>query len=165
MGNAHLLAPPTPISFLQSPFSSLTLILFDDIPVWGEPVDDGALGQIRAARQHAFAAAMMADHHLGYGLLIGGEGDESPHCYKRLDEVLEHHAGTVKVLHALTPLGVAMAGSGAFDPYKALPRKDRSGHVERAAGFEHVVHPQNPGPAGLGQDVGRERALKAIAGG
>lgn len=46
--------------------------LFDDIPVWGEPVDEGALGQIRAARQHAFAAAMMADHHLGYGVPIGG---------------------------------------------------------------------------------------------
>ena len=51
-------------------------------------------------------------------VLRGGEVDESPHCYKRLHEVLEHHAGTVRVLHTLTPLGVAMAGANTFDPYK-----------------------------------------------
>jgi tRNA-splicing ligase RtcB (3'-phosphate/5'-hydroxy nucleic acid ligase) len=50
--------------------------------------------------------------------LRGGGLDESPHCYKRLPEVLEHHRGTVKILHTLTPLGVAMAGAGEFDPYK-----------------------------------------------
>ena len=38
--------------------------------------------------------------------------------YKRLPEVLSHHAGSVRVLHTLTPLGVAMAGDDIFDPYK-----------------------------------------------
>lgn len=28
------------------------------------------------------------------------------------------HAGTVRVLHTLTPIGVAMAGRDEFDPYK-----------------------------------------------
>jgi tRNA-splicing ligase RtcB len=53
------------------------------------------------------------------GVELRGAGlDESPHCYKRLPEVLEHHAGTVRILHTLTPLGVAMAGANEFDPYK-----------------------------------------------
>lgn len=50
--------------------------------------------------------------------LRGGGPDESPHVYKRLPEVLEHHGKTVKILHTLTPVGVAMAGSDIFDPYK-----------------------------------------------
>jgi tRNA-splicing ligase RtcB len=48
----------------------------------------------------------------------GGGVDESPHCYKRLDEVLAAHGETIRVLHTLTPLGVAMAGANEFDPYK-----------------------------------------------
>jgi tRNA-splicing ligase RtcB len=51
-------------------------------------------------------------------VLRGGGVDESPHCYKRLDEVLEAHGETIRVLHTLTPLGVAMAGANEFDPYK-----------------------------------------------
>ena len=50
--------------------------------------------------------------------LRGGGVDESPHCYKRLSEVLEAHAGMIRVLQTLTPLGVAMAGELEFDPYK-----------------------------------------------
>ena len=50
--------------------------------------------------------------------LRGGDVDESPDCYKRLTDVLAHHNGMIKVLHALRPIGVCMAGSGDFDPYK-----------------------------------------------
>jgi tRNA-splicing ligase RtcB len=50
--------------------------------------------------------------------LIGGDLDESPMAYRRLPEVLAHHAGTVKVLHTLRPFAVAMAGAGEFDPFK-----------------------------------------------
>lgn len=50
--------------------------------------------------------------------LRGGGLDESPQAYKRLPEVLGHHDGTIKVLHTLTPSGVAMAGPHEFDPYK-----------------------------------------------
>lgn len=53
------------------------------------------------------------------GVELRGAGtDESPHCYKRLPEVLNHHANTVKIVHTLQPLGVAMAGENEFDPYK-----------------------------------------------
>jgi tRNA-splicing ligase RtcB len=53
------------------------------------------------------------------GVELRGAGtDESPHCYKRLPEVLAHHAETVRVLHTLRPLGVAMAGEGEVDPYR-----------------------------------------------
>jgi tRNA-splicing ligase RtcB len=50
--------------------------------------------------------------------LRGAGTDESPHCYKRLPEVLAHHSNTIRILHTLTPLGVAMAGENEFDPYK-----------------------------------------------
>lgn len=50
--------------------------------------------------------------------LRGAGVDESPHCYKRLNEVLEAHRKTVRILHTLTPVGVAMAGADEFDPYK-----------------------------------------------
>lgn len=55
----------------------------------------------------------------GKGIVLrGGGADEAPECYKRLPEVLEHHAGTIKVLHRLRPIGVAMAGANEVDPYK-----------------------------------------------
>jgi tRNA-splicing ligase RtcB len=50
--------------------------------------------------------------------LRGGAADEAPGAYKRLDEVLAHHAGTVRILHRLIPVGVAMAPAETFDPYK-----------------------------------------------
>lgn len=50
--------------------------------------------------------------------LRGGGTDESPHVYRRLPEVLQAHAGSIRVLHTLKPLGVAMAGELEFDPYR-----------------------------------------------
>ncbi len=53
------------------------------------------------------------------GVELRGAGtDESPHCYKRLPQVLRHHSASVRVLHTLTPVGVAMAGENEVDPYK-----------------------------------------------
>ncbi len=51
-------------------------------------------------------------------VLRGGGPDEAPQCYKKLDEVLAFHQGTIEVLHRLKPLGVAMAAPEIFDPYK-----------------------------------------------
>lgn len=51
-------------------------------------------------------------------VLRGGEVDEAPQAYKRLPEVLEAHKDSIKILHVLTPLGVAMAGKGVEDPWK-----------------------------------------------
>lgn len=50
--------------------------------------------------------------------LRGGGADEAPECYKKLDEVLSYHAGTIEVCHRLRPIGVAMAAADVFDPYK-----------------------------------------------
>src|ERR1700746_2678423 len=44
--------------------------------------------------------------------LVGADLDESPMAYRRLPEVIAQHAGTIKVLHTLRPLAVAMAGGG-----------------------------------------------------
>ncbi len=53
------------------------------------------------------------------GVVLRGAGtDESPHCYKRLPEVLEFHEPTIEVLHTLHPIGVAMAGADEFDPFR-----------------------------------------------
>jgi tRNA-splicing ligase RtcB len=53
------------------------------------------------------------------GVTLRGAGtDESPHCYKRLPEVLKYHEPTIEVLHTLHPIGVAMAGADEFDPYR-----------------------------------------------
>lgn len=62
---------------------------------------------------------MMRDWIEPLGVELRGAGtDESPHCYKRLPDVLAAHAASIKVLHTLTPLGVAMAGENEVDPYK-----------------------------------------------
>src|SRR5271154_488736 len=50
--------------------------------------------------------------------LRGGDLDEAPQAYRRLPEVLAAHDGMIRVLHTLTPIGVAMAGHDIYDPYK-----------------------------------------------
>ena len=76
------------------------------------------------ARRHqvsrgAISQGMMDEWVSGAGVTLRGAGvDESPHCYKRLPDVLAAHGDTIRVLHTLTPVGVAMAGAGEFDPYK-----------------------------------------------
>lgn len=51
--------------------------------------------------------------------LLGGDIDESPMAYRRLDDVLQFHEGTIKVVHRLRPFGVLMASSTdrRRDPY------------------------------------------------
>jgi tRNA-splicing ligase RtcB (3'-phosphate/5'-hydroxy nucleic acid ligase) len=50
--------------------------------------------------------------------LRGAGADEAPGAYKRLDQVLAAHSDTIRILHTLTPLGVAMAGPDVYDPFK-----------------------------------------------
>ena len=45
--------------------------IIDNIPVWGAPVDEGALKQIKTCYYIFAQAAMMADHQKGYGVPIG----------------------------------------------------------------------------------------------
>src|SRR5260370_7950893 len=44
----------------------------DGIPVWGREIDQAALKQIKTCYYIFGQAAMMADHHKGYGVPIGG---------------------------------------------------------------------------------------------
>lgn len=54
-----------------------------------------------------------------FGVELRGAGtDESPFVYRKLQQVLEAHAGTIEVLHVLKPIGVCMAGADEYDPYK-----------------------------------------------
>jgi tRNA-splicing ligase RtcB len=50
--------------------------------------------------------------------LIGGDLDESPMAYRRLDEVLSYHHGSIRIQHVLRPYIVVMAGAGEVDPFK-----------------------------------------------
>lgn len=50
--------------------------------------------------------------------LRGGDADEAPGAYKKLDEVLAAHGDYVEIVNVLRPVGVAMAGAGTVDPYK-----------------------------------------------
>ena len=50
--------------------------------------------------------------------LLGGDLDEAPQAYRRLPDVLAHHAGTVRIEHTLRPFAVVMAGADVLDPFK-----------------------------------------------
>jgi len=50
--------------------------------------------------------------------LVGGDLDEAPQAYRRLPDVLEQHAGTIRIEHTLRPFIVVMAGADVFDPFK-----------------------------------------------
>jgi tRNA-splicing ligase RtcB len=80
-------------------------------------VTDRKTGEVK--REGLIKPEMMRDWLTKSNVVLRGGGvDESPHCYKRLPEVLAAHGDTIRVLHTLTPLGVAMAGANEFDPYK-----------------------------------------------
>jgi len=72
--------------------------------------------------------------------LVGADLDESPMAYRRLPEVLAHHARSVKVLHTLRPFAVAMAKEASIATGITDPRVDD---------FEPLRKTQpgvNPGP-------------------
>lgn len=72
----------------------------------------------RKEAKRRFARAEMDEWLERRGVLLsGGDLDESPMAYRRLPEVLAHHAGTIHVQHTLRPFAVAMAGNEE-DPWK-----------------------------------------------
>jgi len=73
----------------------------------------------RMAAKRAFTKTQMDDWLQRRGVcLIGANLDESPMAYRRLPDVLAHHAATARVLHTLRPFDVVMAGEAEFDPWK-----------------------------------------------
>jgi tRNA-splicing ligase RtcB len=78
---------------------------------------DRKTGEVKRAGK--VTKQMMDEWIAREGVELRGAGlDESPHCYKRLPEVLAEHGDSIRVLHTLKPLGVAMAGANEFDPFK-----------------------------------------------
>ncbi len=74
---------------------------------------------LKVVRPGEISREMMLQWMREKGIELRGAGtDESPHVYRRLREVLDAHAGTIRILHTLRPLGVAMASEDEFDPYK-----------------------------------------------
>ena len=65
--------------------------------------------------RHDEMMSWLQDRHI---VLRGGDLDEAPQAYRRLPDVLAAHSGTIRILHTLRPLGVAMAGRDIADPYK-----------------------------------------------
>jgi tRNA-splicing ligase RtcB (3'-phosphate/5'-hydroxy nucleic acid ligase) len=47
-----------------------------------------------------------------------GAAGEAPDAHKRLDAGRAEHGDSIRVLHRLEPIGVAMAGPHIYDPYK-----------------------------------------------
>ncbi len=80
-------------------------------------ITDRKTGEVK--RPAKITRQMMDEKIVAAKVELRGAGvDESPHCYKRLHEVLTAHSNTVRILHTLTPVGVAMAGANEWDPYK-----------------------------------------------
>ena len=80
-----------------------------------------AAGRMKRGRRTGgrITRSMMMEWVRRQGVELRGAGtDESPHCYKRLTEVLEEHKNTIRIVHILRPIGVAMAGEDEFDPYR-----------------------------------------------
>ncbi len=67
----------------------------------------------------AISKHMMMDWLKERGVeLRGADTDEAPQAYKRLADVVKTHGNTVRIVHTLSPMGVAMAGPEIRDPYK-----------------------------------------------
>ena len=76
-------------------------------------------GRVEQVTQGEVSHEMMQEWLQRAGVELRGAGtDESPHCYKRIEEVLGFHAASTRILHTLTPLGVAMAAPNEFDPFR-----------------------------------------------
>ena len=61
----------------------------------------------------------MSDAVRAYGVELRGAGpDESPFVYRKLADVLAAHADSIVIRHRLRPVGVCMAGTDEYDPYK-----------------------------------------------
>jgi tRNA-splicing ligase RtcB len=78
-------------------------------------------GRVMSRRQAKRAVNFRAvqDRLRARGTVLRGAGaDEAPEVYRRLEDVLAPHAGTIEIEHTLHPRIVVMAGADVVDPYK-----------------------------------------------
>ncbi|HMM54394.1 MAG TPA: RtcB family protein [Candidatus Desulfobacillus sp.] len=70
-------------------------------------------------KRGAVTRQMMDEWVASRGIIVrGGDVDESPHVYRRLDEVLREQRGTVVIQNTLRPLIVVMAEPEVRDSFK-----------------------------------------------
>jgi tRNA-splicing ligase RtcB len=73
----------------------------------------------RRAAKKAVDFRAVQDRVRARGTVLRGAGaDEAPEVYRKLEDVLAPHAGTIEIEHTLRPRVVVMAGANEFDPYK-----------------------------------------------
>ena len=86
-----------------------------------------AKGNRKGTRKGLITRQMMAERlqqfraETGYPLEVrGGDVDESPFVYRKLEDVVRAHeqTGTIRVTHRLLPVAVVMAGAEVVDPFK-----------------------------------------------
>jgi len=78
-------------------------------------------GRVMSRRQAKKAVNFRSvqDRLRARGTLLRGAGaDEAPEVYRRLEDVLAQHQGTIEVQHVLRPRIVVMAGPNERDPYR-----------------------------------------------
>ena len=86
-----------------------------------------AKGNRKGTRPGIITRDMMRDrldqfrHETGYPLEVrGGDVEESPFVYRKLDDVVRAHeeTQTIRVVHRMLPIAVCMAGTDVWDPFK-----------------------------------------------
>jgi tRNA-splicing ligase RtcB (3'-phosphate/5'-hydroxy nucleic acid ligase) len=121
--NAYEEITPSPEGYCPFILEQQRLALFSTVHgagrVMGRMEAKGKFKNGVCVRPPRVTNQMMADWLKKSRVELRGAGvDESPDCYKRLPEVLAEQGATIRILHTLTPVGVAMAGKDEFDPYK-----------------------------------------------
>lgn len=86
---------------------------------WKYVKDEFGRKKYTQVREGRVSPEMMKEAIKKAGVELRGAGlDESPFCYKKLQDVIDAHDSALKVNHILRPVGVAMAGNDEIDPYK-----------------------------------------------
>lgn len=84
-------------------------------------------GRITRLKEGQISREMMLTWIGEHGVELRGAGtDESPHCYKRLPDVLDAHQGTIRVLHTLQPIGVCDGRRGCVRSLQRLKRRQEA---------------------------------------
>jgi tRNA-splicing ligase RtcB (3'-phosphate/5'-hydroxy nucleic acid ligase) len=85
---------------------------------WAKGKRDRKTGEVTTPGNVSSGQMHEALREFGGVQLRGGDVDESPFVYRKLDGVLAAQGDTIIVRHRLRPVGVVMAGPNTFDPFK-----------------------------------------------
>jgi tRNA-splicing ligase RtcB len=85
---------------------------------WAKGKRNRKTGEIKSAGNVTTEQMHDALREFGGVQLRGGDVDESPFVYRKLEDVLAAQGDTIAIRHRLRPVGVVMAGANTFDPFK-----------------------------------------------